>query len=56
MTKKNSGKYIATRSFKNKEIVSSGKNPEKVFFDAKRKGVRNPVLIYIPPKGQINIY
>lgn len=55
-SRKYSGKYVATRSFKNKEVVSSGTNPEKVFLAAKSKGVRDPVLVYIPKRGQVNIY
>jgi len=53
---KYSGKYVATRSFKNKTAVCSGSDPSKVLDEAKKKGVRNPVVFYVPEKDMIHIY
>lgn len=50
------GKYVATRSFKNNEVLSSGSDPAKVFNNAKKKGARNPVIFYVPKKGMVHIY
>jgi hypothetical protein len=49
------GKYVATRSFKNNEVLSSGKDPIKVL-EAARKKARNPVIFYVPIKGMVSIY
>jgi len=31
------GKYVATKSFKNKKVISYGNNPLKVYKEAKKK-------------------
>ncbi|MEI9475192.1 MAG: DUF5678 domain-containing protein [Deltaproteobacteria bacterium] len=54
--KKYGGKYVATRSFKNRSVVCAGTDPIKVVAEAKKRGVQEPVLIYIPEKGTIHIY
>ena len=46
--KRYSGKYVATRSFKNKKVIACGTDPLKVYERAKRLGVREPVLLYVP--------
>ena len=51
-----SGKYVATRSLKDKSVVSSGRDPVVVYTQAKEKGVRNPVITYVPRKGVVHIY
>lgn len=53
---KYSGRYVATRSLKNKEVLSSGKDPVKVFERAKAKGARDPVVFYVPKKNSVHIY
>jgi hypothetical protein len=50
------GKYIATKSFEDTNIISSGIDPVKVVKEAKKKGANDPVLIYIPEKGMTHIY
>jgi hypothetical protein len=50
------GKFVATRSFKNKKVVSHGTDPTKVFNEAKEKGVRDPVVFYVPQKNITQIY
>ena len=45
------GNYVATRSFKDRSVVSYGTDPLKVFDEAKKKGVKDPVVIYVPKKG-----
>lgn len=54
--KRYGGKYVATRSFKDKNVISAGSDPVKVIQEAKDKGAKDPVLIYIPIKGMIHIY
>jgi len=50
------GKYVATRSFSNNEVLSSGSDPDKVFDTAKKKGARNPVIFFVPKKDMVHIY
>jgi hypothetical protein len=50
------GKYVATRSFKDKKVISSGSDPATVFEEAKKKGARDPVVFYVPEKDTVHIY
>jgi hypothetical protein len=54
--KKYSGKYVATRSFKDKNVLCAGTDPVKVIQEAKKRGAQDPVLVYVPKKGMIHIY
>ena len=49
------GKYVATRSFSDSDVISSGKDPAKVLQEA-RKIVDHPVILYVPKKGMVHIY
>jgi len=42
------GRYVAMKSFVNNTIVGVGDNPEEALKDAKAKGFKDPVLLYIP--------
>ncbi|MBI3582705.1 MAG: hypothetical protein HY096_01990 [Nitrospinae bacterium] len=53
---KYSGKYVATKTFKDKDVISFGDDPVKVFNDAKKAGADDPVVFYIPEKDTIHIY
>lgn len=50
------GQYVAMRSFDDNTVVGVGDNPEKAINDAKEKGVKDPVLLYIPEKDIVHIY
>jgi hypothetical protein len=50
------GQYVATKSFADKTVVSHGLNPADVHAEAKEKGYKDPVVVYIPPKGIVQIY
>ncbi len=54
--KKYEGKYVAFRSFNDKQIVASGKKLNEVMERAQKKGVRSPVLIFVPQKDHAYIY
>lgn len=45
------GNYVATRSFKDTRVVCFGPDPIRVFDEAKKKGVKDPVVLYVPKKG-----
>lgn len=50
------GKYVATKSFKDKRVISVGIDPAKVHKEAKSKGAEDPVIVFIPKKGMVNVY
>ena len=55
-SKKYEGKFVATRSFKDKKAVCSGSDPSKVHSCAKEKGVKDPVVFYVSQKNKVHIY
>lgn len=50
------GEYVTTKSFKDKNVITHGKNPVKVIKAAKRKGIKEPVIIYVPKKEMAHLY
>ena len=50
------GQYVATKSFKDRKVVAYGSIPSKVFNKAKEKGIKKPVVFYVPQKGTVQIY
>lgn len=55
-SEKYNGQYVATRSFKERKVISHGGDPSKVFNEAREKGVKEPVVFYVPKKGMVQIY
>lgn len=53
---KYAGKYVTTKSFKDKKVLSAGTDPVKVVREAREMGVPDPVLIYVLEKGMSHIY
>jgi len=54
--KKYGGKYVATKSFTSKKVVAFGKDPEKVYEDAIKQGILEPVINYICQENMVCIY
>ncbi|MCR4286696.1 MAG: DUF5678 domain-containing protein [Deltaproteobacteria bacterium] len=50
------GKYVAIRSFLEKDVVCSGDDLIEVYNDAKEAGIEDPVVFYIPERNLIHIY
>jgi hypothetical protein len=50
------GMYVATKSFKDKNVVTSGNDLVSVYKEAQKKGVEEPVVFYVPKKGMVHIY
>jgi hypothetical protein len=50
------GQYVATRSFEDKKVISHGSEPSQVFNEARKKGVKEPVVFYVPEKDMVQIY
>lgn len=55
-SEKYDGKYVAKRSFQDKDVLCSGDNPKDVVEAANEKGVVDPVVFYVPKKGMVHIY
>ena len=53
---KYSGRYVALKNFDDPTIVSDGKDPKEAFENAIKKGIIDPVILYIPVKGMVQIY
>ncbi|MBI5190350.1 MAG: hypothetical protein HZA22_06720 [Nitrospirae bacterium] len=47
-SRKYAGQYVATKSFRSRTVVSHGKDPLAVWDDAEKKGVKDPVVFFIP--------
>ncbi len=54
--KKYSGQYVALEDFGKTAVVSHGKDPLKVHEQAIKKGYREPVIVFVPAKGMVQIY
>ena len=54
--KKYSGKYVALRNFTNPTVVGSGETPQKARNEALRKGIKRPVIAFVPGKTMVQIY
>jgi len=50
------GRYVAMRSFDDHTIVGAGDDPDSALKEAEAKGIRNPVLLYIPEQDIVHIY
>jgi hypothetical protein len=53
---KYNGQYVAMKSIDDNTIVGSGETPSKALEEARKKGIQNPFLLYVPDKDVINIY
>jgi hypothetical protein len=54
--KKFGGKYVATKSFTDTEVIASGKNPIKVYDKAVKMGIKEPVIDYVFKEGVTYIF
>ena len=50
------GLYVAMKSFDDHTIIGAGHDPHKALKDAEKKGVKDPVILYIPEEDVIHIY
>jgi hypothetical protein len=51
-----SGKFVALRSFWEKDPVCSGSNPADVHKDAQAQGIEEPVVFFVPENDVTYIY
>lgn len=50
------GRYVAIRDFDDTVVIADGKNFDEAYNKAFKKGVRNPVVFYVPVRGRVYIY
>jgi hypothetical protein len=55
-SEKYGGKYVATRSFQDKDVVASGDTPVAVRDEAAKKGYLSPVIFFVPQPGAVSVY
>lgn len=55
-TEEYGGQYVATKSFKDRDVIAHGKDPIRVTSDAKKGGIKDPVVFYVPKGDVVQIY
>lgn len=50
------GKYVAMINAEDNTIVGAGNTPKEALDGARKKGIQNPFLLYIPSKDLVHIY
>jgi hypothetical protein len=54
-TEQYSGKYVALESFQEHKVIAYGVEPEVIYNEAVNRGCINPVIVYVPEKGTVQI-
>jgi len=54
--KKYQGQYVAVKNIRNTRVIASGSNLKTTLEKALKKGVKKPLLIYVPEKDTVHIY
>ncbi len=54
--KKHAGKYVALESFRSHRVVASGKTPEGVVKLSEKRGVPDPVILFVPKGDMTQIF
>lgn len=55
-SKKYRGKYVALKSFRDKKVIASGKEPNAVMERASKKGMFASVIVFIPKDDAAHVY
>lgn len=50
------GKYVTIEDFANHTVISEGSTPQEAYEKAIKKGHKNPVIIFVPATGMVQIY
>jgi hypothetical protein len=50
------GKYVALRSVSDRTVVASGNDPETVMQEARKQGMTNPVIFFVPSHDITLVY
>jgi len=51
-----SGKFVATASFNDNEVIAADEDPVKVYDEAREKGHNSPVIFFVHKKNVKYIY
>jgi len=54
--KRYEGKYVAMPSFTDRKVIASGNDPSKIMKSAAKKGITDPVIMFIPKGTMSHIY
>ena len=54
--KKYSGRYVALEDYDTQIVIADGKDPQEAYEIAVNKGFADPVILYVPVKGMVQIY
>ena len=54
--KRYGGLFIAKKSFRDQKVITFGENPSEVLEEAKKKGAEDPVVMFVPKEGMVNVY
>ncbi len=54
--RKYEGKYVALKDINHPNPIADGKNPDDVYKSAIEKGFKNPLILYVPIHGMVQIY
>ena len=50
------GKYVAMKTFEDHTVIADGVTPQEAYEKAAKIGCKNPVVVFIPTKGMVQIY
>jgi len=50
------GRYIAMKDFDDSAVIADGANPQEAYEKAIKKGLKNPVITFVPIKNMVQIY
>lgn len=50
------GRYVAMKDFSDSAVIADGVNPQEAYEKAIKKGLKNPVITFVPVKNMVQIY
>ena len=50
------GRYVALQDIDHPSPVADGKSPEEVYKSAVKQGFTDPLILYVPHHGMVQIY
>ncbi len=53
---KYAGRYVAIKDFNDKAVLADGKDPKEAYDLAVKRGSKDPLILFVPVKGMVQIY
>ena len=50
------GKYVALKSFSDNTVVAYGEAPVDALKEAEKKGITDPVVVFVPQSNMTHVY